>query len=45
MFGRKYHVIEGNQKQAEDMKTSGISLDVIIQMTYNTQNTQKDALS
>ena len=42
MFGRKYQVIEGNKKQAEDMKTSSISLNLIIQMTYNTQ---KDALS
>ena len=42
MFGIKYQLIEENKKQAEDMKTSNISLDLIIQMTYNTQ---KDALS
>ena len=30
MFGVKYQVIEGNQKQVEDINTERIALDLII---------------
>ena len=31
MFGVKSQITEGNQEQVEDIKTSSISLDLIIQ--------------
>ena len=39
MFGVKCQVTESNQEQVENMKTSIISLDLIIQMTL--MNTPK----